>query len=92
VCRILRKYERNALSISAVHSGGRRLATKVRVFTDLLAEVFAEAALGYRIEVMRSQVHGNGIAAPRSGARHGAEMKCGPFLVEFGCFALADSA
>jgi hypothetical protein len=37
----LRKYERDLLSISAVHLGGRRLATKVRVFIDLLAEVFA---------------------------------------------------
>jgi hypothetical protein len=38
---ILRKYERDPLSISAVHPGGRRLATKVRVFVDFLAEVFA---------------------------------------------------
>jgi LysR family transcriptional regulator for bpeEF and oprC len=41
VCRILRKYERDPLSISAVHPGGRRLATKVRVFVDFLAEVLA---------------------------------------------------
>jgi LysR family transcriptional regulator for bpeEF and oprC len=41
VGRILRKYERDPLSISAVHPGGRRLATKVRVFIDFLAEVFA---------------------------------------------------
>ena len=41
VRRILRKYERDPLSISAVHPGGRRLATKVRVFVDFLAEVFA---------------------------------------------------
>lgn len=41
VRRILRKYEREPLSISAVHPGGRRLATKVRVFIDFLAEVFA---------------------------------------------------
>jgi LysR family transcriptional regulator for bpeEF and oprC len=41
VRRILRKYERDPLSISAVHPGGRRLATKVRVFIDFLAEVFA---------------------------------------------------
>jgi LysR family transcriptional regulator for bpeEF and oprC len=41
VRRILRKYERDALPISAVLPGGRRLATKVRVFVDFLAEVFA---------------------------------------------------
>jgi LysR family transcriptional regulator for bpeEF and oprC len=41
VRRILRKYERDPLSISAVHPGGRRLATKVRVFIDFLADVFA---------------------------------------------------
>ncbi len=41
VRRILRKYERDPLPISAVHPGGRRLATKVRVFVDFLAEVFA---------------------------------------------------
>jgi DNA-binding transcriptional LysR family regulator len=41
VRRILRKYERDPLSISAVHPGGRRLATKVRVFVDFLAEIFA---------------------------------------------------
>jgi LysR family transcriptional regulator, regulator for bpeEF and oprC len=41
VRRILRKYEGDPLSISAVHPGGRRLATKVCVFVDFLAEVFA---------------------------------------------------
>src|SRR5258708_4253501 len=41
VRRILRKYERDSLSISAVHPGGRRLATKVRVFVAFLGEVFA---------------------------------------------------
>jgi LysR family transcriptional regulator for bpeEF and oprC len=41
VRRVLRKYERDPLSISAVHPGDRRLATKVRVFVDFLAEVFA---------------------------------------------------
>jgi DNA-binding transcriptional LysR family regulator len=41
VRRILRRYERDPLSISAVHPAGRRLATKVRVFVDFLAEVFA---------------------------------------------------
>ena len=41
VCRMLRKYERDPLAISAVHPGGRRLATKVRVFIDFLVEVFA---------------------------------------------------
>lgn len=41
VRRILRKYERDPLPISAVHAGGRRLATKVRVFVDFLAEIFA---------------------------------------------------
>jgi LysR family transcriptional regulator, regulator for bpeEF and oprC len=41
VRRILRKYERDPLSISAVLPGGRRLATKVRVFVDFLTDVFA---------------------------------------------------
>jgi DNA-binding transcriptional LysR family regulator len=41
VRRILGRYERDPLSISAVHPGGRRLATKVRVFIDFLAEVLA---------------------------------------------------
>ncbi len=41
VRRILRKFERDPLSISAVHPGSRRLATKVRVFIDFLAEIFA---------------------------------------------------
>ena len=41
VRRMLRKYERDPLAISAVHPGGRRLATKVRVFIDFLVEVFA---------------------------------------------------
>jgi LysR family transcriptional regulator for bpeEF and oprC len=41
VRRILRKYERDPLTISAVHPQRRRLATKVRVFVDFLAEVFA---------------------------------------------------
>jgi len=38
---VLRDYEPAPLSISAVHPGGRRLATKVRVFIDFLAETFA---------------------------------------------------
>lgn len=42
VCRVLRDYEPDDLPISAVHAGGRRLATKVRVFIDFLAEIFAE--------------------------------------------------
>ena len=41
VRRILRRYERDPLSICAVLPGGRRLATKVRVFVDFLADVFA---------------------------------------------------
>jgi LysR family transcriptional regulator for bpeEF and oprC len=41
VRRILRKYECDPISISAVHPGGRQLATKVRVFVDFLAEVLA---------------------------------------------------
>jgi DNA-binding transcriptional LysR family regulator len=40
VRRILRKFERDPLLISAVRPGGR-LATKVRVFVDYMAEVFA---------------------------------------------------
>lgn len=42
VRRVLRKYERDPLPICAVHAGGLRLATKVRVFIDFLAEIFAE--------------------------------------------------
>jgi len=41
VRRILRKYEREPLPIYAVHPAGRRVATKVRVFIDFLAEVFS---------------------------------------------------
>lgn len=41
VRRLLRPYERDPLVISAVHAGGRRLPTKVRVFIDFLAEIFA---------------------------------------------------
>jgi len=42
VRRILRRYERDPLSISAVHAGGRRLPTKARVFIDFLMEIFAK--------------------------------------------------
>jgi LysR family transcriptional regulator, regulator for bpeEF and oprC len=41
VRRLMRPYEREPLTISAVHASGRRLATKVRVFIEFLAEVFA---------------------------------------------------
>jgi LysR family transcriptional regulator for bpeEF and oprC len=41
VRRILRRYQRDPLPISAVLPGGRRVATKVRVFVDFLADVFA---------------------------------------------------
>jgi DNA-binding transcriptional LysR family regulator len=41
VRRILRTYERDPLAISAVLPGGRRLATKVRVFVEFLAGIFA---------------------------------------------------
>jgi LysR family transcriptional regulator, regulator for bpeEF and oprC len=44
VKRVLRDYEPGSLSISAVHPTGRRLATKVRVFIEFLAKVFAENA------------------------------------------------
>jgi LysR family transcriptional regulator for bpeEF and oprC len=39
---VLTDYEPARLSISAVRPGGRFLASKVRVFTDFLAEIFAE--------------------------------------------------
>jgi LysR family transcriptional regulator for bpeEF and oprC len=42
VHRILREYEPDRLPISAVHPGGRRLATKVRVFINFMAEIFSE--------------------------------------------------
>jgi DNA-binding transcriptional LysR family regulator len=42
VQRVLQAYEPDDLPISAVHPGGRRLATKVRVFIDFLAEIFAQ--------------------------------------------------
>lgn len=54
VRRILRTYERDPLSIVAVRPGGRRLATKVRVFIDFLAEVFAaepSLAVGRRTKI-----------------------------------------
>ena len=54
VRRILRKYEREPLSISAVHPAGRRLATKVRVFIDFLAEIVAaEPSLTLRPKARR---------------------------------------
>ena len=40
VCRVLRDYEPAALAISAVHPGGRFLASKVRVFIDFLIDRF----------------------------------------------------
>jgi LysR family transcriptional regulator for bpeEF and oprC len=39
---VLTDYEPAKLSISAVRPGGRFLASKVRVFIDFLAEIFAE--------------------------------------------------
>ena len=39
---VLSDYEPAKLAISAVRPGGRFLASKVRVFIDLLAELFAE--------------------------------------------------
>jgi DNA-binding transcriptional LysR family regulator len=41
VRRLLRRYEREPLAIHAVYPAGRRLATKVRVLIDFLAEGFA---------------------------------------------------
>jgi LysR family transcriptional regulator for bpeEF and oprC len=41
VRRVLRAYEPPPLAISAVHPAGRRLATKVRVLIEFLAETFA---------------------------------------------------
>jgi len=38
---VLRDYQPNGLSMSAVHPAGRRLPTKVRVLIDFLAETFA---------------------------------------------------
>ncbi len=45
VHRVLRDYEPADLPISAVHTGGRRLPSKVRVFIDFLAEIFAEESI-----------------------------------------------
>jgi LysR family transcriptional regulator, regulator for bpeEF and oprC len=42
VFRVLRDYEPAMLAISAVHPGGRFLASKVRAFIDFLAEIFAD--------------------------------------------------
>lgn len=39
---VLREYEPEPLSISAVRPAGRRLPTKVRVFIEFLLEIFAE--------------------------------------------------
>ncbi|MEA2739699.1 MAG: hypothetical protein QOH05_3006 [Acetobacteraceae bacterium] len=53
---VLRDYEPSPLSINAVHPAGRRLATKVRVFIDYLAEVFAqEPSLSMRAGVKSSR-------------------------------------
>jgi DNA-binding transcriptional LysR family regulator len=47
---VLRSYEPSPLSISAVHPAGHRLTTKVRVFIEFLAEIFAqEPSLTVRI-------------------------------------------
>jgi LysR family transcriptional regulator for bpeEF and oprC len=49
VHRVLRDYEPADLPISVVHPGGRRLASKVRVFIDFLVEMFADqSALAIR--------------------------------------------
>jgi LysR family transcriptional regulator for bpeEF and oprC len=51
VRRVLRDYEPTPLTISAVQPAGRRLPTKVRVFIDFLAEIFAqEPGLNIRAE------------------------------------------
>jgi LysR family transcriptional regulator for bpeEF and oprC len=51
VCRVLCDYEPSPLTISAVRPAGRRLPTKVRVFIDFLAEIFAqESGLSIRTE------------------------------------------
>ena len=42
VREVLKDYARPKLSISAVRPGGRFLASKIRVFIDFLAEIFAE--------------------------------------------------
>jgi DNA-binding transcriptional LysR family regulator len=42
---VLRDYAPAALPISALHPGGRRLATKVRVLIDFLAEILGEHAM-----------------------------------------------
>ena len=39
---MLYDYEPGALPISALHPGGRRLATKVRVFIEFLAQLLGE--------------------------------------------------
>ncbi len=41
VRRVLQQFEPRELPIYAVHPGGRRLTTKVRVFIDFVAEMFA---------------------------------------------------
>jgi LysR family transcriptional regulator for bpeEF and oprC len=41
VRRVLQQFEPRELPIYAVHPGGRQLATKVRVFIDFVAEMFA---------------------------------------------------
>lgn len=41
VRRVLRDYEPADIPISVVHPGGRRLPSKVRVFIDFLADIFA---------------------------------------------------
>jgi LysR family transcriptional regulator, regulator for bpeEF and oprC len=67
VQRILREYEPTELSISAVYPGGRRLATKVQVFIDFLAEILAkdpQLTLQSSRPKSRSQARGRGKIRP----------------------------
>jgi LysR family transcriptional regulator for bpeEF and oprC len=42
VRRVLRDYAPDIFPISAVYAGGKRISSKVRVFTDFVAEIFSE--------------------------------------------------
>jgi LysR family transcriptional regulator, regulator for bpeEF and oprC len=65
VRRLMRPYEREPLAISAVHASGRRLPTKVRVFIDFLAEIFAaEPSLAPGLRGCR---HDNSVETPHAG-------------------------
>jgi len=68
VRRVLRKFPREPLWIYAVHAGGRRLATKVRVFIEFLSQIFAEEP-SLALDSAEKQKDKRGRPAARPGRR-----------------------